>query len=399
MKIRYILVCLLCLALLVTGCSKGGDERGEGMTEHSHTTASSTKNSSSTTAKTTAATTAAPKPVVLPKSNNLQFDASREGTYNYCPAAMKLSDGTMYIYYCTNTESYEVVDYIGCRKGARKSDGTIEWGEEKIVLSPGGAGAWDAHHVCDPSVIAGSFAYGGETYGYLMAYLGCTSYDNQENKIGLAVAKSPEGPFVKVGDEPFIDFTVNSNVQVFQWGVGQPSLVSQDKQGKVWLFYTKGDVDGTRLMVDVWNLSDLDSPVGVTRQKLSENGLKNLDGGNDFMNNADLIYDAANNRFYASSDCHPNPTDTPNYISAHFRVNYFTPANSTSFGSFTWSTLKQVGPVITEFVRNHNTGVLRDAYGHMTDDGYLTVFYTVSNTGNSSLWTYRIYDYYMELPK
>ncbi len=393
MKIKYILASLLCLTLLVSGCARGGEGGADGTTEHTHTAASTTEKSNGTTA----ATTAAQKPVVLPTSNNLQFDASREGTYNYCPAAMKLPDGTMYIYYCTNTESYEVVDYIGCRRGARNAEGVIEWGEEKIVLSPGEAGAWDAHHVCDPSVIAGEFSYGGETYGYLMAYLGCTSYDNQENKIGLAVAKSPEGPFVKVGDEPFINFTMNPSVQVFQWGVGQPSLVSSDKKGKVWLFYTKGDAEGTRLVVDEWNLSSLDSPRGISRQELSENGLTNLKGENDFMNNADFLYDSENRRFFAVSDCHPNPNDTPNYISAHFRVNYF--EKPSNFSSFTWKTLKQVGPVITEFSRNHNTGILRDAYGHMTDDRYLTVFYTVSDTGDSSLWSYRIYDYYVELPK
>lgn len=59
-----------------------------------------------------------------------------------------------------------------------------------------------------PSVIAGNIAYSGEKSSYLMAYLGCDfiSNDSQDNKIGLAVAKSPELPFIKIDNDPFIGF-------------------------------------------------------------------------------------------------------------------------------------------------------------------------------------------------
>lgn len=398
MKLKYVLACLLCLTLLASGCSR--NKSGEGDTTESGDHSHDHGMAGTTTAKNgnTSDITDGKKPIAMPtKNNNLQFDSTKEGIYNYCPSIMELADGTVYIYYCTNTESFQVVDYIGCRKGTRGTDGTIAWGEEKIVLAPGAQGAWDAHHVCDPSVIAGEFSYGGESYGYLMAYLGCTSYDNQENEIGLAVAKSPEGPFIKVGTEPFVKFTMDPDVTVFQWGVGQPSLVSMDKKGKVWMFYTKGDADGTRLIVDGWNLSDLDSPTGLLREEISANGLVDLEENQDFMNNADLVYDVENGRFFAVSDCHPNPKDPPNYISAHFRVTYFDKKDS--FTQIKWEKLKYVGPVLTDFMRNHNTGVLRDAYGHLNDDGYLSIFYTKSDTGNSSLWSYRIYDYYVELPK
>lgn len=43
----------------------------------------------------------------------------------------------------------------------------------------------------------GEFAYEGETYGYLMAFLGCARTDCQVNEVGLAVAKTPEGPWKK----------------------------------------------------------------------------------------------------------------------------------------------------------------------------------------------------------
>ena len=153
--------------------------------------------------------------------------------------------------------------------------------------------------------------------------------------------------------------------------------------------------DGTRQMVDEWDLTNLDAPSRIQTETLSTRGLLNLNSESDFMNNADFVYDAEQNRFYAVSDCHPNPTDTPNYIASHCRVTYFTAGRS--FTDIIWSRFKTIAPKDTGFPRNHNAGILRDAYGHLPDNGYLSVFYTVAQTGNDSLWSYRIYDYNIPL--
>ena len=326
----------------------------------------------------------------MPASYSKQFDAkSSLGIYNYCPTTIELEDGTRYIYYCTNQTSYKVVDYVGCRKGTPNSNGTYTWGNEVVAFSPS-ENLWDSMHTCDPSVIKGSFTYDGTEYAYLMAYLGCTSTDNQENKVGLAVSNSPEGPFTRVGTEPIVDFTKDASSTVFQWGVGQPSVVSIDKAGKVWLFYTRGDINGTHTVVRECDFSDLNNPVLGDEVKLATTNLVELDGDKDIINNADFAYDAKSNRFYSASDCHPNPTSEPNYIASHFRVTYF---NGTDFAKANWKYLDTVGPDQTGFARNHNVGLARDAYGHTLDDGYLTVYYTVSNEGSTSLWSYRIYNY------
>ncbi len=334
--------------------------------------------------------------VELPSSYNLQFDNNKNGIYNYCPSIMQIDENTRYIYYCTNRVSYNVTDFIGCRKGTKGADGKWSWSAEMIVLEPT-PNTWDARHVCDPSVIAGEFKYNGESYSYLMAYLGCTSDNSQENKLGLAVAKSPEGPFVKVGNAPLVDFVRDtSKDEIFQWGVGQASLINMDKKADIMLFYTRGDATATRTIVERWDLSDLSKPVCKSSEKLSEAGLTNLKGGADIINNADFVYDSKAGRFYATSDCHPNPTSVPDFISSHFRVTYFDkPSN---YKTFTWKYLSQIGPEQTTFERNHNTGILRDEYGHLANN-YITVYYTVSDTGNNSLWSYRIYDYHVELAK
>ncbi len=334
------------------------------------------------------------EPVIVPESNVLQFDNKKIGIYNYCPSVMTEPDGTRYIYYCTNKDSYKVIDYVGCRRGTPNADGSYSWSEETLVLAPSAEGAWDAHHTCDPTVIKGVFRYNGAEYTYLMAYLGCTSYDNQENKIGLAVANSPMGPFIKVGDAPLVDFKLDPSSKVFQWGVGQASLVSIDKSGKVWLFYTRGDKNGTRTIVRECDFSDLNAPVMSKETALSVSGLANLNGGNDFINNADFVYDPETNRFYSASDCHPNPADEPNYIASTFRVNYF---KGTDLTRGAWRTVAQIGPSKTEAPRNHNVGLARDEYGHLYNKDFITVYYTISETGSQSLWSYRIYEYNIEL--
>ncbi len=327
------------------------------------------------------------------------FDNPGYEIYNYCPVVLQLDDGTRYVYYCTNKDSGVVIDYIGCRKGTLQPDGSYVWGEESLVLQPT-PGTWDAQHTCDPSVVAGEFEYQGETYSYMLSYLGCTTTNNQENELGIAVAKSPEGPFVKVGDHALVEFSKDDpNSDVFEWGVGQPSIVNKDGKGRILVFYTRGDKYGTRQMVDEWELSDLDNPQLIQQKTLGTSGLTTLYNGTDYMNNADFAFDPLNDRYYAVSEAHPYPTTNPNFISSHFRVTYFT---GDDFANAKWKTVEFVGEEETGFARNHNAGLVRDKYGYLVDQEFLPVYYTMSiQTESSYHWeslrTYRIYEYRVDI--
>ncbi len=333
----------------------------------------------------------------IPPSGTMLFQNGGEGLYNYCPAVLQEEDGTRYLYYCTNKEAYNITDYIACRKGTPDGQGGYAWGEETVVLSPT-AGTWDARHVCDPSVVAGEFSYEGEEYSYLLAYLGCTSEDNQENKIGLAAAKSPLGPYVKIGEAPFVDFRKDPAVTVFQWGVGQPSLVNLNKGSRVALFYTQGDKEGTRVMAAVYDLADLAAPNLQTEAvKVSEKGLNNLENNPDFLNNADVALSKAGTRLFVASDTRPNPVDTPDYIAGAFRVNETGFRGIAQLSSASWHETSTVGQEKTSFPRNHNVGLVRDRYGKLPTETYLTVYYTVAKTGDQSLWSYRLYEWNVPL--
>ena len=321
-------------------------------------------------------------------TQNAQLCApTKDGIYNYCPSVLEEADGTRYLYYCTNRESYKIIDYIGCRRGTRNADGSYTYGAETVVLAPT-AGAWDAHHTCDPSVVRGDFTYRGQSYRYLMAYLGCTSYDNQDNEIGFAVANDPMGPFVKIADTPTIPYVREGDA--WQWGVGQASLVSRDKGSRVYVFYTEGTATRTHEFVDEWDFADLENPVRLSHTDLATTGLTTRTGGGDYIGNADFAYDADSNSFYMATDSHPYPSDEPNYITEYFRVAYFAGDDVTRVR---WNELEHIGPAETGFARNHNVALVRDAYGWLPGGNSLTVYYTGADKGANALWTYRLHAY------
>ena len=324
--------------------------------------------------------------------------------YNYCPSVMEEKDGTRHIYYCTNKVKGNVTDYIGYRKGTRNQDGTYTWGEQSIVLSPT-SGAWDSRHNCDPSIIKGSFNYNSTNYQYLLAYLGCSSSDSSDNEVGIAVSNSPAGPFTKIPGQ-FRPFTpVDSTGAKWEWGTGQPSIVSIDKQGKVFFTYTIGDLNATRIVAETWDLSNLNNPTMIGNSvRISTNGLTQKDGTIDYvLNNADFAYDPVTQRMYMIRDGHPNHTVNPS-VSDTAQICYadFNPNSPTVGGNISnttaWKLLKQINPSDTGLERNHNTALVRDEYGHIPNHGNLTAILSSGTSyGTSKTWpelsSYRLYSY------
>lgn len=321
-------------------------------------------------------------------SMNLPFDEPLAETFNYCPSVIEEEDGTRYVYYCSTAQSGVIQDHIYCRKGTLKGNGFM-WSEKTLVLAPRSYTEYfDAFHCCDPSVIEGKFSYKGTEYKYLMAYTGNTS--NINNKVGLAVSNSPMGEFVAL-EEPLVTYSGDKS----HWGVGQPTLVSVDKQSTVMLFYSVGSTS-TYVMAEKWDFSDMEVPRRLSSAKVSEKGLSNLNGGLDYYSNIDVAYDETTSRYYVVSDCHPHPSDTPTIMSSHFRVTYMTEKNA--FGDSlmqeagkSWLNLATIGPSETGFPRNHNCGIVRDGYGRLKKSDTIEIMYTMSLTGDKYEWTYRIY--------
>ena len=328
-----------------------------------------------------------------------------ENFYNYCPTAVMEGSDTLHVWYCSNKESGNITDYVAYRRGTLNADGKWEFTEKQLVLEHGESGAWDSRHVCDPSVIRGKFRMGGKEYSWLMAYLGCETSDNTRNEVGLAVAMSPEGPWVKAEINPIANFYESEDFSEAALGFGQPSLVSSDGAGKVLLFYAKV-ASKTCTVAEEWDLSDLDAPTLLRKAELRERGVTNASGSADCINNADFAYDPVRGRLYCIKEDFPYPTDGGvNWIAGSNTLFYLDVGDSFDllFGDevYTWNKIAALDTG-TGHARNHNAGIVRDAAGRLTDPYSVPVLYTAAQLAADfpdwqmggqwpSLHTYRIH--------
>ncbi len=311
-------------------------------------------------------------------------ESKDENFYNYCPSIMTEGNDTMHVWYCSNKDSGKIVDYVAYRKGTLNAAGKWEFGEKKLVLSPT-KDTWDYVHTCDPSVVKGDFKMNGERYSYLMAYLGCATYDCTANEVGIAVAKAPEGPWVKVDSlNPIADFVHSEEYNETSWGYGQPSLVSAGNGGKVLLFYTKGVKSGTFTYVEEWDLSDLGNAEKLRESRVWDSGVANASGGADVINNADFAYDPYRRRLYCVKEDFPYPTDGGvNWITGSNTLLYMELGEGEDpfgalFGEYRWNVCGKLTRDTTGAFRNHNAGLVTDEYGRIVNPFKIPVVYTVS---------------------
>lgn len=339
-------------------------------------------------------------------TSELFGESLNENFYNYCPTAFIENNNTLHIWYCSNKVSGNVTDYVAYRKGTLNADGKWTFSEKKLVLEPT-AGTWDSRHVCDPSVVKGSFHMKGESYSYLMAYLGCYTSNVTCNEVGIAVAKNPEGPWVKVDSlNPIANFYMSEDYNASSWGYGQPSVISADGEGKILLFYTKGVKSGTYCYVEEWDLSNIDDAKLLREKRVSDSGVVNASGQVDVINNADFAYDPQLNRLYVVKEDFPYADKGgTNWLTAGNTVLYIDLGEKgldTLFGEYIWNVCGKVTAQTTGYKRAHNMGFMTDAYGRLQSPYEIPVIYTRSDESNDypewsargqwpALHTYRLY--------
>ncbi len=353
----------------------------------------------------------------IPKVGEVRklFDHGTAGEsrfYNYCPSVF-IENNKQYVYYCTNKDEGNVTDYIGYREGTI-SDDKINYTDVQYTLEHGSLGNWDSRHACDPSVIKGKFQFHGENYSYLMAYLGCITSDCTLNDTGIAVSKTPNGPWVKCDFKTDGTTKINPVVSCEElgitgnlWGTGQPSLVSVDGEGRVLLFTTIGAASGTYTNLREYDFSNIDEYVKIReRTKITTVGIRAGRTGADIINNADFAYDVESRRILMVKGRQPFGSDnkSPGIVADTLDVYYIDDTEGTNVGDVLfagnntdkqWKLIASIGQNETGFLRNHNAGLITDEYGHYIDNGRIGVAFTRSDEGQSSNWsylcTYRIY--------
>ena len=304
-----------------------------------------------------------------------------DGTYIYCPSTF-LDEAGLHSYYCSNSNPYQIIDSIYYSDVTCNSDSTIEFINRLEILSPT-PGSWDSVHVCDPSIVSGNFYYQGTQYKYLMAYLGCSTTDNQQNQIGFAVSNNLTNGWIKIASNPIVSCNYDSNYSEFQWGVGQPSLINLDGAGHVLLFYTEGTYNLTCTKVQEWDLSNLDTPTLITATNLSNNGT------NDFISNADFAL--SNNTLYMVCDTHPFGGNLLNCVPDTSTIYSCARDGSTeSLNSVTWNKITSLDVNTTGFQKNHNCGLYRTLQGTLASNKCIYTSASEKDNFIESLCTYRL---------
>lgn len=376
--------------------------------------------------------------------------------YNYAPSIFQEDENTRYAYYCSNRytigkmegENFmdekgnnQVTDYIAFRKGV-KVDGEWYWSEKSYVISPITLNGKSNHEyegtqTCDPNVIKGEFKYRNKIYPYLMAYLACSTRDNQFNHICLAVAEKPEGPWRRCSDiNPLVKYTTDGVPEdmlgTYLWGYGQASMISVDKKGRVLMFYSAIKPfqsssgtwwHGTLTTVARYDFSDLNNvkreffceqmpTTGILR--LSKDARTEKVTQVETVTNGDYAYDPTNNMIYGITDGSFNakfaygaapvfrlenkskaPTAEVGDVFKYFPKTQFT-ANGLS-----WETVGQVKSNSNQYSPTvHNTCIIRDEYGWVLDSKNIEVAVTGAQVNSlvgtiykgetNPLWSYRI---------
>ncbi|WP_188753562.1 sugar-binding protein [Parapedobacter defluvii] len=328
------------------------------------------------------------------------FGFYNQSRYSYCPSLVKELDGNVHLFFCGNPEQLVMVDHIYHIQ--IHPDGTQTLPES--VVQPGPSGSWDDHHICDPSVIGGSFRMGGNTYKYAMFYL-TNQYDVYYNEVGVAFSNDlSAGQWVKYPQQLLKKTWAHEGDEQLpnggkSWGVGQPSAVSLDQKGEVLLTYTVGDKNGTRIEWVRLNLTDMDTYEPIPSTRMVDNGLVNIDyTGRDYTCNSDFAIDPEENVIVMVRPVQPHPTTYPAYLNQSLEVNYM-PLDDFLSSSGKWEVMVRIAPYLTGFARNHNAGLERDPYGVLENWKAPVVYYTVSKEApdvtpsatSHAEWTYHIW--------
>ncbi|GAB3159570.1 hypothetical protein GCM10027290_64610 [Micromonospora sonneratiae] len=322
------------------------------------------------------------------------------GYYQYAPSIVQTSNTQRIIYYCANRVAYDrnagnavaaTHDHVLFNVGTRQANGSYNWGPTQVALRPRlnpgdpnyhpATPGWAAYHICDPEVVAGRFTYtmpqtGQQTYTWAMFFTGADNddggADGRFNVVGVALATSPLGPWTIVGS-PIIDIT-EPDYNPAGYGVGQPSVTSVDGQGNMLLFYSGLDCAaldtpdpscngldrGTA--VRTLNLSNANAPVLGARSFITTAGLTPepfLPNSGRFLHNASWTYDASRDVFFVSRD---TGALDGNEVQANIEVDRI-PGVHVWTGGGTWTVIGQITSAQTGYRWNHNSGLVRDAYG------------------------------------
>lgn len=258
---------------------------------------------------------------------------------------------------------------------------------------------WDSLHVCDPAVVKGEFKYDGKVYNYALFYLGTYYPEGVEckhNQLGVAFSETPEGPWVKFKGNPIVEGSKHT------WGVGQPSVISLNKKGKVLLFYTKQEDDfSTHTYMRELDFSFMDNPRFGEAKLVPTEGLREREEGMAvILSDADFAYDPKRDIFFLARPQHPyplHPSGERAIVSGYIQIAYIE-GESLRSGKGGWKIIGEIGPEDSGFPLNHSPAIARNWYGWVDNPHKLRINFSTAKLGKDSLWSYTLYGIIIDIP-
>lgn len=336
------------------------------------------------------------------------------GLNNESPAVIE-KEGVRYLYYTKNSEAMGGHSTVALRKGT-KSGTSWTYGDASIVLTPSEDGAWDDSHVFAPAVVQGKFTLDGTDYSYLMAYAGAGVTNIQNAQIGLAVSNSLESGWKKVGD-PVITYDrkdYSSEGQLNATGATEPSLVSFDKEGKVYLFYSlfAPSISATARFVE-FDFSDLDNVSSVKAQYGSMVAAKGADDAtaDPSLLNADFAFKKADGEEYATlyavKDNYPVESSRPMlpasvslFKGGEYEALYRVVSDKTEADNLepVWTSMGKIDfrktAILSDearkdgYARIFSAAIVKDSYGYMLSDTQAEIVFSASPTSQVKNFAY-----------
>jgi hypothetical protein len=136
--------------------------------------------------------------------------------------------GTFYLFYDNNGDAGGATRDIGVATASTVTGAYTKYASNPIIQR-GSAGAWDSRRVQEPSVIV-------QDGTWVMAYMGEDTDDplGESEKIGIATASSPFGPWTKDADNPVVGFGTSG--QFDDTGAADPALFHDG--ARYWMLYS-----------------------------------------------------------------------------------------------------------------------------------------------------------------
>lgn len=284
----------------------------------------------------------------------------------YMTNADLIQDGeTRYLLYTTNMTAGEDDNAFAVMTGELNDDEEWVYGEGKVVLSAGAEDAWD-RYLLSASIVKGEFAMGGETYNWLLAYAATDLATGTAAQIGLAVSKTVDGEYTRVG-APVITYDKDAYGATMA-GCYAPSAINYNKQSGIRIFYTYADKYGHFSFFWDADLSDLENVDGQGAMGVNDGDLHSGDAVLMFPN-SDMAYDATEGLFVAVKDYSPSAATAPSFAE---RIElcwidedelYTTDPGYGWLSLGFWDTFDL--ELDLEYERAYSACIVSDAYGHM----------------------------------